>query len=223
MAITVSHQDQKSLFGDSDHLTISNQLSFSELIYRQLSEEEPTPEKLHLFELMLNLSIDHGPDAPSAQKTISEAKDGETLPEAVAEGIEEINDTHGGAGEGAMKIFYQIDQEGMSISEFVKASLSSNIKIPGFGHRLYKDQDPRAELILSELKSIEGSDKFIELASELGAEINSQTQKNLPLNIDGAIAVVFCSFGWQPILAKAVFVIARTPGLIAHYLNNSEK
>lgn len=220
MAITVSHQDQKSLFGGSDHLKLSNQLSFSELIYRQLSEEVPTPEKLHLFELILNLSIDHGPDAPSAQKTIAEARAGETLSESVAEGIEEINDSHGGAGEGAMKIFYQIDQDGLSISEFVSASLSQGFKIPGFGHRLYKDQDPRAELILSELKVIEGSDKFIKIAADLGVEINKQTQKNLPLNIDGAIAVVFATFGWQPILAKAIFVIARTPGLVAHYLNN---
>lgn len=222
MAITVSHQDQKSLFGDDDHLKLSTEISFSEMIYRLLSETKPSATQLKIFELILNLSIDHGPDTPSAKKTISEAKSGQTISESLAEGIEEINDNHGGAGEGAMKIFYQIEQGELAISDFVKAALSSQIKIPGFGHRLYDDLDPRAELILSELTSLPAGDKFAKIAKDLQSELQSQTQKNLLLNIDGAIAAALCSFGWQPVMGKAVFLIARTPGLIAHYLNNRQ-
>lgn len=222
MALTVSHQDQQSFFGEQDHLELSTQVSFAEMIFRLLSERIPTTEELKIFELILNLSIDHGPDAPSAETTIAGTKSGLTISEAVAAGVQEINDTHGGAGEGAMKIFYQILQDNMSISEFVKISLDQKIKIPGFGHRLYTDTDPRADLILRELKTLPGSDYFIKIAKELQSELNTQSGKKLPLNIDGAIAAAFCVFGWQPITAKAVFIIARTPGLVAHFLNNQQ-
>jgi len=47
-----------------------------------------------------------------------------------------------------------------------------------------------------------------------------QKGQKLPLNIDGAIAVALCSFGWDPKLGKAVFIIARTPGLCGQFLNN---
>jgi len=52
-------------------------------------------------------------------------------------------------------------------------------------------------------------------------ELEAQKGKKLPLNIDGAIAVALCSFGWDSKLGKAVFLIARTPGLCGQYLTNS--
>lgn len=223
MATIVTHQDQKSFFGDQDHLSLSQKVSFSELIFRQLSEQIPSTEQLKIFELILNLSIDHGSDTPSAKKTITEAKAGESISEAVSEGIEEINDLHGGAGEGAMKIFYQIANDNMSISEFITTALEQQIKIPGFGHRLYDDLDPRAELILEQLTELPEGVKYAKIAKDVQSELQSQTEKNLPLNIDGAIAAVFCTFGWEPITAKAAFIIARTPGLVAHFLNNAKK
>lgn len=220
MATTVSHQDLKSLFGDQDLLDVANSTSFSAVIFETLSESKPTPEQLRVFELILNISVDHGPDTPSAKKTIEQAKQASPLSKSVAAGMEEIGDVHGGAGEGAMKVFYQIDQEGLSIPEFVTTALSGGVKIPGYGHRLYDDLDPRAELILEQLTALDGGDRFAKIAKDLQAELQTQTQKNLPLNIDGAIAAALCTFGWPPVLAKATFVIARTPGLVAHYLNN---
>lgn len=222
MALTVSHQDLKSFFGEEDHLDLSKKVSFSEMVFRLLSEKSPSLGQLGIFDLILNLSIDHGPDTPSAKEVIEKAKEGESLSKALAEGIEEINDTHGGAGEGAMKVFYTIAEGQTTPAEFVKKCLKSDIKIPGYGHRLYKDKDPRAMLILEKLSSdLEESKTFVEIATTIQEELNSQSGKKLPLNIDGAIAVALCSFGWQPILGKAVFIIARTPGLVAHFIENA--
>jgi citrate synthase len=98
----------------------------------------------------------------------------------------------------------------------VAEKLEKGEKIPGFGHRIYKDQDPRAQLILSKL---EEGNEFMRVAKDMEAELEKQTGKQLPLNIDGAIAVVLCSWGWGARLGKALFIIARTPGLCGHYLN----
>ena len=95
----------------ADNLDLLNRASsvkFSDLIFETLSEKTPTEQESKLFELILNLSIDHGPDTPSATKVIETAKSGLTISQAVAAGITEINDTHGGAAEPLMEILYQI-------------------------------------------------------------------------------------------------------------------
>lgn len=216
MAKTVKHKDLKSFFGEQDHLEVSQNKSFAQMIFELLSEKEPTQEQINVFELILNLSIDHGSDTPSSAKVVEEAKKGEDISESVSEGIEQINDRHGGAGENLMKVFYRVKRQESSVQEEVQVVLEKVERMPGFGHRIYKDVDPRALLILSQPGI---NQEFIEIAKEMEKELEKQSGKHLPLNIDGAIAVVLCSFGWEPILGKAIFIIARTPGLVGQYLN----
>ncbi len=221
MAKTVTHQELKSFWGQEDHLQAAQNKSFTQLIFELLSEKEPTPEQLQVFELILNLSIDHGPDTPSAVKVIEEAKKGETISEAVSEGIEQINDTHGGAIEPAMKMLYEIRNSKLEIRKLIEDTIKEDKRLAGFGHRIYKDLDPRAQLILNKLKDMNLGQEFIDIINQLELELESQKGRKLPINIDGAIAVALCSFGWDPKLGKAVFIIARTPGLCGQYLNNS--
>lgn len=219
MANTVQHQDLKSYFGDEDHLELSQQFSFAELIYRTLSEQVPTKEQLKVFELILNMSIDHGPDTPSAIKTIEAAKSGATISESVAAGVLQINDQHGGAIEPCMKILYEMEQDNVSAHDVVAKFIAAEMRLPGFGHRLYKEVDPRAQLILSKVGS--DGEECVQMVKDLEQALKDQTGKQLPVNIDGAIAAALCSFGWDPKLGKAVFLVARMPGLCAHYLDNS--
>lgn len=222
MAKVVTHQGLKSFFGSEDHLKVSQEKSFSQMIFELLAERSPAPEELRVFELILNLSIDHGSNTPSAIKVIEAANEGKNISEAIAAGIGQINDAHGGAAEPLMRELYKVDAQGETVASIVKEYLESGKKLPGFGHRIYKDQDPRAQLILEKLKSIEGSEQFVGILKELEAELEKQTGKKLPINIDGAIAAALCSFGWESNLGKAVFIIARTPGLCGQYLNASK-
>jgi citrate synthase len=222
MAKTIIHNENgDAKWGSEDHLQVAQTRSFSSLIFELLSEKSPTEQELKVFELILNLSIDHGPDTPSAVKVIAEANEGETISEAVSEGIEEINDTHGGAQEKLMEILYKINDSSLMIKELVSQKLEAKERIAGYGHRIYKDTDPRAQLILNTLTENGFSDEFINIAKDLEKELETQKGNKLPLNIDGAIAVVLCTLGWDSKLGKAVFIIARTPGLCGQYLNNS--
>jgi len=94
MAKIVSHDNTKILFGNEDLLLAIQTKSFSQMIFELLSEQTPTSDQLKIFDLILSLSIDHGTDTPSASKTISAAKTGEPISNAVAEGVKEINNTH---------------------------------------------------------------------------------------------------------------------------------
>ncbi len=220
MPKTIIHTaDNTALFGDEDHLKLAQQRNFAALIFELLSERKPADNELKIFELILNLSIDHGPDTPSAKKVIESAKKGETISEAVAEGIKEINEAHGGAIEPCMEILYKVSSGQTTVDSLVKEYIEQEKRVPGFGHRIYTT-DPRSQLILEKLKEANMGEEFIKTAEEIEKELETQKGKKLPLNIDGAIATVLCAFGWDSNLGKAVFIVARTPGLCAHYLEN---
>lgn len=219
MAKTVRHEELKAYFGDEDHLTVSQKSSFSQLIFEMLSERVPEPGELKIFEIILNLSIDHGAEAPSAVATIQSAIDGKSLSESVASGIMQINQHHGGAIEPAMRIYYALQKGETNAKDLVSKYLSEDKRIAGLGHRIYKEQDPRTKLIFEKMSELGLSDEYQKIANELEQEMTGQKGKKLPLNIDAAIAVVLCTLNWDPKLSNAVFIIARTPGLCAQFLN----
>ncbi len=216
MAKTVYHQELKSFFGNQDHLALAQTQTSSQMVFELLSERKPTKKELELFDLILNLSIDHGPDTPSAIETIKAAREGKTISESLAAGVLQINDRHGGAIEPLMKIIYQIKDGKKTIAQV----LEENNRMPGFGHRIYKNQDPRAQLILNKSEQLLGENPYAKIVGEIEIELEKKTGKKLVINIDGAIAAVLCGFGFDPKLGKAVFLVARTPGLIGQYLNN---
>jgi citrate synthase len=221
MAKTVIHNDLEAKWGDKDHLEVSKSKTFSQMIFEMLSEREATPQELAVFELILNLSIDHGPDAPSSSATIAAAKEGKGMGGSIGAGIAQINERHGGAIEPCMEILYKVNRGQVTVDSLVGEYLKEGKRMPGFGHRIYKDIDPRTQLIFKTLEENGFSKEYTQIAKDIEVELEKQKGQKLPINIDGGIAVVLCAFGWEAKLANAVFIIARTPGLCAHFLNNS--
>lgn len=219
MAKTVIHKDNIPYFGDEELLKIAGTRSFSDMIFELLSGNKPKVHQSKLFETILNISIDHGSDTPSAVETIKSAKSGKTISQSVSNGILQINDIHGGAIEPAMKNFYEIRNNELGIKNYVREQLEQGKRIAGFGHRIY-EIDPRSELLFKLAKDEGISDEYIQIAKGVEKELETAKGKKLPVNVDGAIAAILCTFGWDPKFGKAVFLIARTPGLCGQYLNN---
>jgi citryl-CoA lyase len=226
MARTITHIDndetKPALFGDRDHLETAKSLTFSQMIFEVLTERSPSEAEVKLLDLILNLSVDHGPNAPSAVATINAAKENKTMGESVGQGMAQIGDRHGGAGGPLMEILYRVQGTVDSVQNIVKKHLEDGKRIPGMGHRVYKDKDPRAQLIMDTALENGVGEEYIKIVNALRDELEKQSGKSLPINIDGAIAAVFCGFGLKPELGIAVFIIARAPGLCAHFINNSK-
>lgn len=223
MARTITHIDndetKPALFGERDHMEAAKSMDFAEMIFEVLTEKKPSSAELKLLNLILNLSIDHGPNSPSAVATIDAAKGGKTMGESVGAGMAQIGDRHGGAGGPLMEIMYKIQKGETTSEEVIKELIASEKRLPGVGHRVYKDLDPRAQLILKTASENGIGEEYIRIVNELRDEMEKQSGKSLPVNIDGAIAAVFCGFGLKPELGIAIFIIARAPGLCAHYIN----
>ena len=90
--------------------------------------------------------------------------------------------------------------------------------IPGFGHRFHKPLDPRAprliELVNDAAEDGQVSGKFSKIACEIERKLS--TKKPIPMNIDGATAVIYAELGCPPPLARGLFCISRSIGILAH-------
>lgn len=198
-------------------------VSFSQMIWLMLRDNIPDPRHARLLEAALVASVDHGPQAPSIACARMAVTCGVDLNNAMASAVNFLGDVHGGAGEQLVELFYKIDHAGGpdTVPEQLAIFRKAQGKyIPGFGHRFHKTGDPRAPRLMSLVKSlieekgIEG--RFAAIAQAIETELNKGREHGIPMNIDGATAVIFAELGFAPPLARGIFCLSRSVGILAH-------
>jgi len=204
-----------------DITDIMEKLSYAETVYLILKGELPSKAEAELMNAILVASIDHGASPPSVLGTRTVLSGGNSLNAAIAGGVLVIGDTHGGAIEQSAKIMQQFVKENQNasadeIADKLVAWLSETKKrMPGFGHRLHKT-DPRTAKLF-EIAARHGySGAHIELCKAIEKALADKLGKELPINVDGAIAAVISDMGFDWRLGKGFFIISRVPGLLAH-------
>ncbi len=125
---------------------------------------------------------------------------------------------HGGANEAAMKMLLEV-RDPAKVSDYVGAALAEGRKIIGFGHRVYKKVDPRAQLCkeyLREMLRRRGSeDRLFRLCDAMEKEM--WERKQLPANLDFYAAPIFHLLGIEIPLYTPIFAASRVFGWMAHY------
>ena len=186
--------------------------TFVEVIFLLLKGNLPNEKEAKIFDAILVASAEHGVEAPSAFVARTAASTGNPFNVALAAGILTIGEWHGGAVERAAEML----QSDKSPEEIVAGVLEKKGKLPGYGHKIYKDKDPRTETIFAKAKELGLSQTNIQKAIAIQREFEKQSGKKLPINIDGAIAVIISELGFDWRLGKAIFILGRLPGMIAH-------
>ena len=87
--------------------------NFSEMIWFMTTGKEINKKKLHLFEAALVAAVDHGPQAPSIAAARMSATCGVSINNSLATGINMLGDIHGGAGQQALELYFQIENQGI--------------------------------------------------------------------------------------------------------------
>ena len=126
---------------------------------------------------------------------------------------------HGGANEGVMRLLLTIDKEGADPVEYVRNMLAAKQKISGFGHRVYKTEDPRAShlrRISEQLGRDSGNTKWYDMSRAIELYINAD--KKLNANVDFYSASTYATLGIDVDLYTPVFVISRIAGWTAHVI-----
>ena len=126
---------------------------------------------------------------------------------------------HGGANEGVMRLLLAIDKTGADPVEYVKGMLSAKQKISGFGHRVYKTEDPRAthlRRMSEQLGKDAGQPKWFEMSRAIELCVNKE--KNLNANVDFYSASTYATLGIDIDLYTPIFAVSRIAGWAAHVI-----
>lgn len=172
----------------------------------------PRGNEKAMFEALLVSAIEHGIDVPSSVASRIAISTGNPMNVALASGVLALGARHGGAIEG-VALLLKLDE---TPDDIVRRIMSSKEKISGFGHRLYKEKDPRAEMLFSRAQELGFFGVFVKKAYDIAAALERASGKHLPINIDGAMAAILLELGFDPRLAWGIFIFARTAGLLAH-------
>jgi len=198
-------------------------VSYPSVVYLLLKGELPSKEHAKMIDAILTACIDHGVTPPTAMASRVVASGGVPLPTAVAAGILSIGDAHGGAIEKGAKFLQEginrMKDENLSIDEISKIlvteSREKKKRILGFGHRVHT-KDPRTKKLFTLSDELKITSDHILLSKAIETELEKQTGKKLPINVDGAIAAISSDMGFDWRLGKGFFLLGRVAGLTAH-------
>ncbi|PBB95758.1 citryl-CoA lyase [Mesorhizobium sp. WSM3862] len=209
-------------------------VSFPAMIWLMLRGELPGDDQAALLGIALGAAVDHGPQAPSIAIARMAATCGVGINNAMASAINVLGDVHGGAGEQALSFYGNIAAAmdgGASLAEAVSARLDRFFAeekgyVPGLGHRFHPI-DPRAPRLIELTRDFAGrgvvSGRFADIAEAIEAEVATRKGKTIPLNIDGATAVIYGELGFPPPLTRGLFVLSRSVGILAHAWEQSQE
>jgi len=209
---------------------LMGKFSYPQLIYLLIKGELPTRSVGKILDAILVSSVDHGVTPPSCQAAITVASTGAPLNAALAAGVLAINEFHGGAIEKSMRTLEEavdlMRKEKLSVEEaaekIVQQYLENKQKIMGYGHRIHT-ADPRTARLYSLAQEYGISGKYIEMSKAIQQALLKLRGKELPINVDGAIAAVLCELNIPSVLANAFFIMARLPGLVAHIFEEKKR
>ncbi len=208
----------------------SNDLNYSENLLKMMfsvpaNDFEVNPVLAKALDRILILHADHEQNASTSTVRLA-GSSGANPFACIAAGIASLwGPAHGGANEAVLKMLGEIESKDR-VPEFIKRAKDPNdsYRLMGFGHRVYKNYDPRAKVmrkacheVLNEL-GIE--DPRLELAMELeriALEDDYFIERKLYPNVDFYSGIILKAMGFPTNMFTAIFAIARTVGWIAHW------
>ena len=229
-AIAAADADGVNVRGHDLVADLMGRLTFTEYFYLLMTGREPTPEQRYFLDLLLVSIAEHGlvPTAVTARMTYDAAPD--SLQGAVAAGILGAGSVVLGTAELCGKALTEAAARIADGTDPTKAAaaIAAEInargdKMPGFGHPLHKPVDPRAERILALAEERRVAGRHVALAREFVPAVKAVWGRPLPMNVSMAIAAVLLDLDFPAPMIKAVPLLARTAGLLAHLAEEQER
>ncbi|UFT99704.1 citrate synthase/methylcitrate synthase [Radiobacillus kanasensis] len=198
---------------------------FADYYLHLLIEKEPSPYHKKALETYLILTMDHGLNAStfSARVTTSTESD---LISAVTSAIGTMKGPlHGGAPTGVIQLLDDIMKDG-DVEKVIKEKLQNGEKLMGFGHRVYRTIDPRAEVLKERLLQMSGQDTWLNLAIEVEKQaitlLNEwKPGRRLYTNVEFYAAAIMKSVQMKPAYFTPTFTASRVVGWTAHSLEQA--
>jgi citrate synthase len=202
---------------------LMGRLGFTEYFHLLLTGREPTDDERFFLDLLLVSIAEHGMMPTNVAARMTLAADPGSLHGAVAAGILGAGPIVLGTSEECARLLDEARASGRTPLEIAQELHAAGGKIPGFGHPVHRPLDPRAERILELADARDVSGAHVELARGLRDAVAEVWGKPLPMNVSMPIAAVLLDLGYPVSTVKAVPILARTAGLLAHLVEEQER
>ena len=198
-------------------------LSFTEYFHLLLTGEEPTEEQRFFLDLVLVSLAEHGMMPTNVAARMTLAADPSSLQGAVAAGILGCGPVILGTSEECARLLEDARASRREPLEIAREFQAAGRRLPGFGHPVHRPLDPRAERILelADARGVRGP--HVALARQFRDAVAEAWGKPLTMNVAMPIAAVLLDLGFPAVAAKAVPILARTAGLLAHLAEEQEQ
>jgi citrate synthase len=184
------------------------------------------PEVAHALNLLLVLHADHGQNcSTSAVRLVGSSQ--ANIFSSVAAGIHALSGPwHGGANQAVLEMLEDIVARGEDLKTTVRRAKDKDdpFRLMGFGHRIYKNFDPRAKILKKSAEAVLGAlgvdDPLLELAMQLEeVALNDDyfIERKLYPNVDFYSGVIYRAMGFPTDMFTVLFAMGRLPGWIAQY------
>lgn len=186
----------------------------------------PTPAQVEALETYLMLTMEHGLNASTfaARVTISTESD---IPSAITSALGTMKGPlHGGAPSGVLDLLDEMKKP-EHVRPVIEEKLSKGERIMGFGHRIYKTEDPRSVLLREKCLALQGKDAWLDLATYAEKEIIQLLNERKPgrrlyTNVEFYAAAIMRAINLDPVLFTPTFSVARIVGWTAHAMEQAE-
>ena len=229
-SISQAHPDRVEVRGRDLTGDLMGSLGFTEYFHLLLTGHEPTEDQRFFLDLLLVAIAEHGMMPTNVAARMTLAADPDSLQGAVAAGILGCGPVLLGTAEECARLLTAAqervaageDPAGVA-GEIASLTRERGEKLPGFGHPVHRPLDPRAERIL-ELADARGvSAGHVALARALRDAAAEAWGRPLTMNVSMPIAAVLLDLGFPASVVKAVPILARTAGLLAHLAEERER
>jgi citrate synthase len=209
---------------------LMGRLSFTDYVHLLLTGAEPTADQRFFLDLLLVAIAEHGMMPTNVAARMTLAADPGSLQGALAAGILGAGPVILGTSEQCALLLergqLQVAAGGEPAEvawDIAQATHAAGEKLPGFGHPVHRPLDPRAERILelADQRGVRGP--HLLLARRLRDAVHSVWGKPLTMNVSMPIAAVMLDLGFSPAVVKAVPLLARTAGLLAHLAEEQQQ
>jgi citrate synthase len=215
---------QAFLYPDNSLNFIEN---FLKLNFGNLAElYEVDPVLVKALDRLLILHEDHEQNASTATVRLV-GSTGANIFASISAGINALyGPLHGGANEAVLTMLGQIRDSGESVQHFVERvkNKEDGVKLMGFGHRVYRNYDPRAAIAKKHadaiLQKLGGDDQLFDIAKALEeAALTDEyfISRKLYPNVDFYTGVIYRAMGFPTRMFTVLFAMGRLPGWIAHW------
>ena len=226
LTTSITRSDEKTIWVRGKNLVeeLIGHATYTEMVYFLTTARMPMPAETRVLDACLVTLMEHGL-TPSAiiARMLADNVPGEAQV-AIAGGLLAVGGVFVGTMEGCARILQRGVADGADPAAFSERTVAEygrdRTPLPGFGHRLHKPDDPRAQRLLQLAEELGFTGPYVRLLRALGAALDRASGKHVTINATGAIGALLLEIGIPVQAMRAMAVVSRAGGLPGHLIEN---